>query len=127
MTIKTATAMALGLLVAFSSPAAAKDVTVRGQLPDQDQLTEIVNYSDLYLASDAGVNRLNLRVRNAVNRVCAPLDQRHTFYAFNDCREVARSGAQPQVDLAIARARQLASTGVSAIAPVAIVISAPAN
>jgi UrcA family protein len=120
-----ATAAALALSAAPSSPASAKEVTVLRQLPDEDQLTQRVSYADLDLASASDVQRLTFRVRGAVSRVCAPLDQRGTFAKHSDCTTYAWHGARPQMDRAIARAQQIASTGTSAIAPVAILIAAP--
>lgn len=118
-----ATGAALALFVA-SAPADAKEVTVLGQIP-ADQLTERVSYADLDLATSYGVEKLTFRVRGAVNRVCAPLDQRATFSEHGECRSYAWSGARPQMQQAVARAQQIASTGTSAIAPVAILIAVP--
>ena len=114
---------AVALFVASSAPAAAKEVTVLGQLP-VDQLTERVSYADLDLATSYGVETLTYRVRGAVNRVCSPLDQRVTFAEHGECRSFAWNGARPQMQQAVARAQQIASTGSSAIAPVAILIVA---
>ena len=88
---------ALALFVA-SAPAPAKEVTVLGQLP-VDQLTERVSYSDLDLATPYGME-------------------------YGTCRSFAWTGARPQMQQAMARAQQIASTGTSAIAPVAIMIVA---
>lgn len=118
-----ATGAALALFVA-SAPAPAKEVTVLGQLP-VDQLTERVSYADLDLATSYGIETLTFRVRGAVGRVCAPFDQRATFAEHGECRSFAMNGARPQMQQAVERARQIASTGVSAIAPVAILISVP--
>jgi UrcA family protein len=125
--LSTATAAALTLSVACPGSAAVRDVTVRGQAPDQERLTELVSFADLDLASAAGEKQLSFRVGSAVKRVCAPHDQRHTFGEYGNCRSYAWSGAEPQIKLAVVRAQQLAATGVSAIAPVAIVIAAPLN
>ena len=114
---------ALALLAASSAPAWAKEVTVLGQIPE-DQLSERVSYADLDLATPAGVETLTYRVRGAVKRVCQPLDQRSTFAEHGECRSFAWTGAQPQMSQAIARAQQIASTGTSTIAPVAIMIVA---
>ena len=61
-----ATAAALALTVVVSVPVAAKEVTVRHRVLAEDQLTEVVSYADLDLASADGVKRLNYRVGGAV-------------------------------------------------------------
>ena len=113
-------------LLAFAGPASAKDVTVLGQAP-ADHLTTIISYADLDLGTPAGANELSLRVASAVDYVCSPHDQRSTFQEYGACRSYARNGARPQMDQAIARAREIARSGVSAIAPVAISISGSGN
>jgi UrcA family protein len=120
-----AAAAALALPIAFSAPAAAKEVTVRHYLNTEDQLTRVVSYADLDLASANGVKRLTSRVSSAVRYVCAPHDNRATLNAYGECKSYARNGAKPQMDLAIERAQQIAHNGVSAIAPVAILIAVP--
>lgn len=122
--ISLAAGMALALTFGAADAATVKDVTVVAT-PPEDALSERVSYADLNLASDMDVRRLNFRVGAAVNRVCLPLDQRSTYAQHNSCRSFARNGAKPQVERAIARARQLAATGTTAIAPVAILIAAP--
>jgi UrcA family protein len=121
-------ASAIGLALAGGAAEAGtqKEVTVVAPAPP-DVLSERVSYADLDLASQAGVASLNFRVSGAVKRVCAPHDERHSFGDYGACRSFASDGAEPQVALAIARARQLAATGTTAIAPVAIVIAAPAR
>ena len=116
-------AAALGLTVVVTAPALAKEVTVRHRLINEGQLTEVVSYADLNLASTDGVKRLNYRVGSAVRHVCAPLDGRDTFSAYGGCKSYAWNGAKPQMDLAVQRAQQIAQNGVSSIAPVAILIS----
>lgn len=120
-----ATAAAMAVAVALSGPVAAKEVTVRHQILSEDQLVERVSYADLNLASANDVKRLTYRVRGAVNHVCSPHYDRATFAEYGECKTYAWSGARPQMDLAIQRAQQIALTGVSAIAPVAILISVP--
>jgi UrcA family protein len=119
-----AAALALALTMGAGGPALAKDVTVVSS-PPEDTLSERVSYADLDLASAAGVKGLTSRVRAAVRHVCAPVDQRITYVQFNECRSFAWGGARPQMDRAIERATQLASTGTTSIAPVAILIAAP--
>jgi UrcA family protein len=119
------TTAALALPIAASAPAAAKEVTVRHRVLAEDQLTEIVSYADLDLASADGVERLTSRVGSAVRHVCAPLDDRDKLFGYGACKSYAWNGARPQMDLAIQRAHQIAQNGVSAIAPVAILIAVP--
>jgi len=121
--ISLAAGMALAL-TATSAAAADRDVTVVAP-PPEGSLSERVSYVDLDLASRSGIEILSTRVGGAVYRVCSPLDQRSTFAEHGACRSFAWNGARPQMDRAIARARQLASTGTTSIAPVAILIAAP--
>jgi len=116
--------MLLALTLGLSAPASAKDVTVIAG-PPEGALSEHVRYADLDLASPVGVELLSMRVGGAVTRVCSPLDQRSTFAEHGSCKSFAWNGAKPQMDRAIARARELAFTGTTAIAPVAILIAAP--
>ena len=122
-----ATACGLALLTGTAASAADKDVTVVGEAAPADILSERVSYADLDLASSAGIERLGLRVRGAVKSVCEPHDERHSFGDYGACRSYALDGAEPQMELAIARAGQLVATGTTTIAPVAIVIAAPAR
>jgi UrcA family protein len=121
-----AAGMVLALSVATSGVAAAKDVTVVAA-PQEGSLSERVQYADLDLASPAGVELLGTRVGSAVTRVCSPLDQRSTFSEHGACKSFAWNGARPQMDRAVVRARELASTGMTAIAPVAILIAVPSR
>ena len=108
------------LFAAAPSAAAQRDVTVRAHVPD-DVLSEHVSYADLNLASAGDVKTLNSRVGNAVGRVCAP---QYEVFANMSCTSFAWKGARPQIDLAVQRAQDIAANGTSAIAPVAISISA---
>jgi len=119
------TAAGLALAVAVSAPVADKKVSVRHRLIAEDQLTEVVSYADLDLASPDGVKRLTYRVGSAVKHVCSPLDGRDNLTEYGACKSFAWNGARPQMDLAVERAHQIAQNGVSAIAPVAILIAVP--
>lgn len=123
--ISLAAVMAVAL-TATSGIAAARDVTVVAA-PPEGSLSERVSYADLDLATRAGLETLSTRVDGAVYRVCAPLDQRSTFSEHASCRSFAWNGARPQMDRAAARAQQIATVGTSSIAPVAILIAAPAR
>jgi UrcA family protein len=106
-----------GAALAKSQP----DVKVIGHLPSAEIQTERVSFADLNLASPGGVRRLNDRIGGAVSRVCFAFDYVKSSIKA-DCDEAAWNGARPQMDRAIMRARQIASTGTSSIPPVAIAI-----
>lgn len=114
--------MTLALLLGMSAAAMAQDATVVGDRPDEMTPTERVSYADLNLASAAGENTLIVRVRGAVRRVCEDQTDPHPYV---NCRSFAWKGAKPQIDRAVARAKELALNGTSAIPPVAILIATP--
>lgn len=118
--MSVASGITMALLVGVASAALSKPVTVIGERLHEDQLSERVSYADLNLASKEGVKSLTYRVSGAVRRVCAPLNQ---SIAHSECRSFAWKGAQPQIELAIGRAQEIAAYGTSSIAPVAIVIA----
>lgn len=78
--------------------------------------TNHVSYANLNLATAAGENRLNRRLKAAVRLVCddslAPGDH---FDALK-CRKAALASAQPQVALVVQRAREAAAAGSPNIA-----------
>lgn len=110
--------------VAIARPAHNK-ITVVAPTVDPDALTTRVSYADLNLASVAGEKILNRRVGSAVHTVCAPMDNALFRFEHSACTSIAWNGARPQMSLAVARAREIAATGSSTIAAVAITISAP--
>ena len=66
-----------------------------------------VRYADLDLTSDVGAQTLQTRISRAARAVCGSADIRD-LPAMGDvqhCRQVALSGAAPQVEVAIAQAR----------------------
>jgi UrcA family protein len=87
-----------------------------------DGLSERVSYRDLNLANVRDAKRLVRRVGFAVSHVCS-YDDRALIPDLVECRSYAWEGAKPQIALAIQRAKQIASTGFSAIAPVTIVVA----
>ena len=113
--------MTIALLVGIASAAMAQEVTVIRDRPDPDMMTERVHFSDLNLASKQDVRVLKMRVGGAVHRVCLFTNGLATY---DGCKYEAWSGARPQIGRAVKRARQIAETGTSNIAPVAIVIAA---
>ena len=116
-----ASGITIALLVGIASAAMAQEVTVVRDRPDPDMLTERVHYGDLNLASKQDVRVLKTRVGGAVHRVCLVTNGLSTY---DGCKYESWSGARPQIGRAVKRARQIAQTGTSNIAPVAIVIAA---
>lgn len=98
--------------------------TVYGQRIDPEVPRRLVSYRDLNLATLAGEKTLNTRVRGAVKDVCAESVPSGEFHIVYSCRGYAWRGARPQIARAVMRARELASTGTSAIMPVTITLSA---
>jgi len=58
-----------------------------------------VHYSDLNLASPAGIAALNSRIKNAVDQVCGSADSRQLeeVAAVNECKKAALADAMAQV------------------------------
>jgi UrcA family protein len=109
------------------SPASAgpRDVTVTARAPDPDQLQRRVSYRDLNLAAADGQRTLHQRVRRATAFVCNPLFSGGSFDRdYYNCRDNAWDGAEPQMALAIQRAKEIALAGSSSIPPVAIAVVA---
>ena len=124
MSLASAAVVSIGGLTMAAPTAvwAAEPITITGER-NVDTLVERVSYSDLDLAQVQGERRLVQRVGYAVNRVCPDRDLA-TIDHWRTCRFSAWGGARPQIALAVERARQIALNGFSAIAPVAIRISA---
>lgn len=115
-----------GLLATFPADAKPRNgdtETVYGRF-DPDIPRRVVSYRDLNLATLAGEKTLNRRVGGAVRIVCSESVPDGDFYQEMLCDKHAWGGARPQIALAVMRARQIASTGTSAILPVAITLSA---
>jgi UrcA family protein len=125
----------LFLLVTCALTAAAGAVPADAQAPlqvvaqrvDDDRLTERVSHRDLNLAAASGQKSLHLRVRSAVRRVCSPLDGTNLRAQQQQCRSFAWAGAKPQMARAVEQAQQLAATGSTSLAEVAIAVRAPAG
>jgi UrcA family protein len=116
---------AIGLLAA--TPAASKGAPVFVTAPT-DTVSRHVSYADLNLASVAGESMLNRRVGSAVTDLCLDAtggnDGSPNFkLSMIRCDRAAWNGAQPQIDRAVRRARDIATTGFSSIAAAAITIS----
>jgi UrcA family protein len=125
----TALAVTAGVLVAVAPPAIAQPPSVFVTAP-ADVVTRHINYADLNLASAAGERSLDHRVGGAVADLCLDAtggnDGSLNFkYSMKRCSGFAWNEARPQMDRAIQRAREIASTGSSSIAAVALTISLP--
>jgi len=93
--------------------------------PD-DYVVHRVSYADLNLASAPGERTLGRRVAGAVVDVCNEAGGGNsTDLVYRDCATAAWRGARPQISLAVQRAHEIAATGSSSIATVAITVGAP--
>lgn len=90
-----------------------------------DVITRRVSYADLNLASRSGEKLLNRRVGSAVRSVCNEAVGNSDFYGELRCQSVAWHGARPQIRRAVQRALDIAATGSSPIAVVAITLAIP--
>ena len=90
--------------------------------------TEHVPYGDLNLAERKDVYRLRQRVGGAVKRVCLFEDGRSALLdtGYARCSDEAWNDANPQIALAVTRAKEIALNGYSAIPanPIAIRVTA---
>ena len=114
-------------LTAFAPDAMARSgpIVVVAPRADTDVPTRRVSYADLNLASMSGQNTLNSRVGYAVNSVCTESNLSFDYYHMHNCKNFAWSGARPQIDRAVQRAREIAATGSSSIAAAAITLTFP--
>ncbi len=87
-------------VAAFALPFAAMAAPSGGQ-------SVAVRYTDLNLASDAGTRTLQARIDRAARAVCGSADIRDlsAMSEIQNCRQVALNSAAPQVEVAIAQAR----------------------
>jgi UrcA family protein len=114
--------------VSLSGVAAAapvgKPVFVTGT-PTEDVIRRNVIYRDLNLATEYGEKKLHRRVSYAVSDVCNQAVGREPGMVFfrEDCRKSAWDSARPQISQAVQRAREIATSGASTLAPVAISIA----
>jgi UrcA family protein len=112
-------------ILSGGTAALARDetVVVRGIAPE-DQIRRTVSYRDLNLATGVGERTLNQRVDSAVKDICSEaVGWSATARVEMNCERAGWNGARPQVAQAVERAKQLAATGKSSIAAVAITIS----
>ena len=119
----SATAVVLGgAATAALAQQPQPSTTVIGERPAEDDLSVSVSYHDLNLAAARDERILHRRVRGAARQVCQPDDDKGVYRLFSRCVSIAREGAAPQVDLAVRRAREIASRGSSSIPLVAIAV-----
>ena len=108
------------LSIAATAHAQSQPLTVTGER--SEYVTRHVSYADLNLASATDEGILNRRVGVAVNDVCDEAVGRSNQFDFRGCSYDAWGGARPQITRAVRRARDIALTGASPIAAVAITI-----
>ena len=124
-----AVAISLGGLFIIAPPASGKSPIVVVAPQDlQDVVVRHISYADLNLASATGERTLNRRVDGAVSDLCLEAtggnDGSFSFKSnMKKCDSRAWGEARPQIGRAVQRAHDVASTGKSSIAAVAITIS----
>jgi UrcA family protein len=97
-----------------------KNVTVVAR--PGDYVLRRVSYADLNLAARPDVRILNHRVDYAVNDVCTEVMANSYSFTMQECSNDSWGRARPQIDRAVRRAREIAATGSSTIAAVAITV-----
>ena len=115
-----------GSFAVVATPVHAKSPIV--VVADADIVTRHISYADLNLASLSGEATLNGRVGGGIRSLCleATGGGDASFMPniqSRKCRTSAWSQARPQVSQAVSRARDIALTGTSSIAAVAITIN----
>ena len=113
------------VVFAATSPAVAQDRAIVVVAAEEEVPVRYVSYRDLNLTKAEDEQVLVKRVRYAAKSVCREsVPEGFHFQGANRmCRSNAWNGASPQIDRAVTRAREIATNGFSAIAPVAISIS----
>jgi len=89
---------------------------------DEDTRSVQVSYRDLNLALARDERILKSRVGAAARVACGSDDSHVGDRTFVHCLIAARTGAKPQVALAVRRAREIAATDTSSIPLVAIAV-----
>lgn len=120
-----AAASATAVVVGAAAPTALaqqQDTTIVGRAVDEEARSVRVVYGDLNLAAARGERILISRVRGAARSACQPVDGRWGVGPYSRCVSIAWNDALPQVDLAVQRAREIASRGSSSIPLVAIAV-----
>jgi UrcA family protein len=125
------TAVAItGTIVIAASPAMGRQPIVVSAPAPEDVITRHVSYADLNLAAATGQLALHRRVGSAITSLCREaLSGYDTSLAVavgtRRCTDATWSDARPQIDRAVLRAQQLASTGATSITAAALTISVP--
>jgi UrcA family protein len=120
-------AVAVGLSgFAVAQPALAKNQPVV-VVANPDIVTRRISYADLNLASVSGERTLKHRVSGAISGLCSEATGGQDGYyvtglARMKCNKTAWGQARPQIANGVQRARDIALTGTSTIAAVAITI-----
>lgn len=109
-------------ITAAASPVEARTRPIVVTGPSLDTVTRRVSYRDLNLASLPGEKTLRLRVRGAVVGVCSEVALSQEDIS---CRSDLWSATLPQINRALARAREIAQYGSSAVPAVAITVAFP--
>ena len=113
----------------LASPGAAKGPGILVTAPAEIAIRH-VNYADLNLASQTDQRALFRRVGAAVIGLCDETtdgDHTETWFRvpYTHCTDVAWKQAIPQITRAVQRAKEIAATGKSSIAAVALTITGP--
>ena len=118
----SAAAVTMGGATAALAQQQVRSTTVVGErLPDEGRSVG-VSYRDLNLAAARDEQILQRRVKAAVRSVCEPDVSYLITKTFADCASFAWNGANPQIALAVRRAREIAATGASSVPLVAITV-----
>ena len=129
LSLSATVSVSLACLSIIGSPAVAKSRPILVNAPAEEIITRSVSYADLNLAAPAGERALMYRVGSAVNGLCNEVTGGDGSFVFSltqtRCVTATWQQAQPQVDLALQRAREIAATGKSSIAAAALIIAAP--
>lgn len=117
-------AVAIGAAAYPAHAHPAQPLTIVGH--SENYVERRVSYADLNLASEPGERTLNRRVGYAVGSLCdEAVSEERTGLLYRGCADGAWRGARPQISAAIQRAHDIAATGTSSIAALAITISVP--
>jgi UrcA family protein len=115
-----------GSFAVVATPVHAKSPIV--VVADADIVVRNISYADLNLASSSGEATLNRRVGGGIQSLCleATGGSDASFMPnilSRKCRTSAWNQARPQIALAVQRSQDIALTGTSPIAAVAITIA----
>jgi len=117
--------------IGLASPASGQSPTILvKQAPDL--VVRTVAYDDLNLTTPAAQHALVGRVRVALTDLCGEIVGSRDGYwmsqtYFDSCRHAGWSQAQPQINRAVQRAREISMTGKSTIAASAVTIAITAD